>query len=72
MRYLCKDTNSITSLSGSVLTGSMLKILYNLKSIINYLVAFLSFNIDYRTNTTVVMFELAVIQAISIHLLWCT
>mgnify|MGYP007116398016 CR=1 FL=1 len=54
---LKKDTDTITGFSFCILTSTMLKILYDLKSIGNCIMCFLSFYINNGSDTAVIMFK---------------
>ena len=55
VRYLCKDTNTVSGLTLSVLSGSMLQSLNYDESVSNQLMAYLSVDLDYCTDTTVII-----------------
>ena len=57
MGDLKKDTDTITGFSFCILTSTMLKILYDLKSIGNCIMCFLSFYINNGSDTAVIMFK---------------
>ena len=61
---LKKDTDTITGFSFCILTSTMLKILYDLKSIGNCIMCFLSFYINNGSDTAVIMFKFRAVEAL--------
>ena len=64
MGNLKKDTDTIAGFSFCILTSTMLKILYDLKSIGNCIMCFLSFYINNGSDTAVIMFEFRAVEAL--------
>ena len=61
---LQKDTYTVTGLSLSILTCAMFQILYDPQSILHNCMTFLSLDVDYCTDTAVVMFKLFPVQTL--------
>ena len=64
MGDLKKDADAIAGLSFCILTCTMLQILYDLKSIGNGVMGFLSFYIDNGSDTAVIMFEFRAVETL--------
>ena len=64
MGDLEKDTDAIAGFSFCIFTCTMLQILYDLKSICNSIMCFLSFYINNGSDTAVIMFEFRAVEAL--------
>ena len=64
VRYLRQNTDTITCLALSILTGSVLQIFHDPKRVFHDRAALLSLNIHAGSDTAVIMFELCTVQ-------WC-
>ena len=67
MAYLNKNSNSVPSLTGCIFTGTVLKLFYNAKGIINNFMRLASVNVYNRTNTTGIVFKRRFVQSIHFH-----
>ena len=64
MGDLEKDTDAIAGFSFCIFTCTMLQILYDLKSICNSIMCFLSFYINNGSDTAVIMFKFRAVEAL--------
>ena len=55
--YLQKNSNAVAGFSGRVLSGAVLQLFYNAKSVLNHAVAFYSVDVDNRADAASVMLK---------------
>ena len=67
MANLNKNSNSVPSLTRCIFTGTVFKLFYNAKGIINNFMRLASVNIYNRTNTTGIVFKRRFVQSIHFH-----
>ena len=67
MANLNKNTNAVSGFAGSIFTGTVFKLFYNAKGIINNFMRLASVNVYNSTNTTGIVFKRRLVQSIHFH-----